>query len=334
MSTRRGLLAAGDIVQLTDPKGRHHTIVLEAGKRFHTHKGALPHDSMIGQPEGSVVSTDKDVDYVVFRPRLGDYVLGMPRGAAIVYPKDAAEIVQRADIGPGHRVVEAGVGSGALTLWLLRALAPGGHLTSIERRSEFADIAQANVHAFFGDSLPAAWDVVVGDFVDVAATLPPHSVDRVVLDMLAPWECVESAWNLLAPGGIFIAYVATVTQLSRVAEALRQAGTFTEPESTETLVRTWHVDGLAVRPDHRMIGHTGFLIWARAYAPGVTPPRSLTKKVKPEYSDDDVEAWTPGAVGLRVETDKKLRQLAKDASSRRQRQRGDGDLTAGPGDSA
>lgn len=324
---------AGDIVQLTDPKNRHHTIVLEPGKRFHTHKGSIAHDDIIGAPFGSVVATDKDVDYVAFPPRLSDYVLGMPRGAAIVYPKDAVEIIQRADIAPGHTVVEAGVGSGALTLWLLRALAPGGHLTSIERRSEFADIASANVHTYFGEETPATWSLEVGDFVEVAARFDQHSVDRVVLDMLAPWECVEASSKILAPGGILIAYVATVTQLSRTAEAIRQATRFTAPESTETLVRTWHVDGLAVRPDHRMIGHTGFLIWARAYAPGVTPPRSLTKKAKPEYSDDDVEAWTPGAVGLRQETDKKLRELSKEAHSRRERTRATGDDLP-PGDTA
>jgi tRNA (adenine57-N1/adenine58-N1)-methyltransferase len=241
----------------------------------------------------------------------------MPRGAAIIYPKDAADIIQRADIGPGHRVVEAGVGSGALTLWLLRALAPDGHLTSIERRQEFADIASANVHTFFGDTTPAKWDLLVGDFVDVTAAMTPHTIDRIVLDMLAPWECVDASAQLLQPGGILIAYVATVTQLSRMAETLRATTRFTAPESTETLVRGWHVDGLAVRPDHRMIGHTGYLIWARAYAPGGTPPRTLTKKAKPDYSDEDVEAWTPGAVGLRQETDKKLRDLTKQARNRK-----------------
>jgi tRNA (adenine57-N1/adenine58-N1)-methyltransferase len=316
VTSRRGVFAPGDIVQLTDPKGRHHTIILETGNRFHTHKGALAHDDLIGLPEGSVVTTAKDVDYVAFRPRLADFVLGMPRGAAIIYPKDAADIIQRADIGPGHRVVEAGVGSGALTLWLLRTLAPDGHLTSIERRQEFADIASANVHTYYGETTPALWDVSVGDFVDVAATMAPHSVDRIVLDMLAPWECVDASLQLLQPGGILIAYVATVTQLSRMAETLRQATHFTTPESTETLVRGWHVDGLAVRPDHRMIGHTGYLIWARTYAPGVTPPRTLAKKAKPDYSDADVEAWTPGAVGLRQETDKKMRDLTKQARNR------------------
>jgi len=319
MSAKTGVFRIGDIVQLTDPKGRHHTIILQPGQRFHTHKGSLAHDDIIGVDDGSVITTDKDVDYVALRPRLADYVLSMPRGAAIIYPKDAAEIIQRADIGPGHRVVEAGVGSGALTLWLLRSLAPDGHLVSVERRQEFADVAEANVHTYYGDDTPAAWSLQVGEFVDVANAMEPHSIDRVVLDMLAPWECIEASIRILRPGGILISYVATVTQLSRVVEALRDTGRFTTPESTETLVRTWHVDGLAVRPDHRMIGHTAFLVWARVFAPHSTPPRALTKKVKPDYSDADIEAWTPGAVGFRVETDKKMRDLAKDAQSRRTR---------------
>ena len=319
MTAKTGPFGVGDIVQLTDPKGRHHTIILESGGRFHTHKGALAHDDIIGRVDGSVITTDKDVDYVALRPRLADYVLGMPRGAAIIYPKDAAEIIQRADIGPGHRVVEAGVGSGALTLWLLRSLAPDGDLVSVERRQEFADVAEANVHTYYGDTTPAPWSLQVGEFVDVADAMEPHSVDRVVLDMLAPWECIDASTRILRPGGIVIAYVATVTQLSRIVEAIRNTGRFTTPESTETLVRTWHVDGLAVRPDHRMIGHTAFLVWARMFAPGSTPPRALTKKVKPDYSDADIEAWTPGAVGFRQETDKKMRDLAKDARSRRTR---------------
>lgn len=319
MTARTGLFGPGDIVQLTDPKSRRHTIILETGQQFHTHKGALSHDDIIGQPEGSVITTEKDVDYLALRPRLADYVLSMPRGAAIIYPKDAADIIQRADIGPGLRVVEAGVGSGALTLWLLRSLAPDGELVSVERRQEFADIAHANVHTYFGPVTPARWDLEVGELVNVANDMDPHSVDRIILDMLAPWDCVEASLRILRPGGILLSYVATVTQLSRLVETLRASGRFTTPESTETVVRTWHLDGLAVRPDHRMIGHTGFLMWARVYAPDTAPPRALTKKAKPDYSDEDVEAWTPGAVGLRQETDKKLRDLTKEARSRQRR---------------
>jgi len=323
VSARTGVFHTGDIVQLTDPKGRHHTIILEPGQRFHTYKGSLAHDDIIGRDDGSVVTTDKDVDYVALRPRLADYVLSMPRGAAIIYPKDAADIIHRADIGPGQRVVEAGVGSGALTLWLLRAMAPDGELISVERREEFAEIADANVHTYYGDTTPAAWSLRLGDFVEVADDIEPQSVDRVVLDMLAPWECIDASMRILRPGGILIAYVATVTQLSRVVEAIRQTGRFTTPESSETLVRTWHIDGLAVRPNHRMIGHTAFLVWARLFAPGSEPPRSLTKKVKPDYLDEDVDLWTPGAVGFREETAKKMRDLSADAKSRRARtQRG------------
>jgi tRNA (adenine57-N1/adenine58-N1)-methyltransferase catalytic subunit len=319
--------APGDIVQLTEPKGRHHTIILEPGKRFHTHKGFLIHDQLIGQPNGSIVTTDKDVDYLALRPRLADFVLSMPRGAAIIYPQDAAEIVYRADIAPGHRVVEAGVGSGALTLWLLRALAPDGQLTSVERRAEFAEVATGNVSTFYPAGTPASWTLEVGDFVDRAAAMPAHSVDRVILDMLAPWECLDEAWRILGPGGILLTYVATVTQLSRVAEALKNHGGFTPAEATESLVRGWHLDGLAVRPDHRMIGHTGFLAWARTLADGHRMPRSLTKKVKPDYHPDDVELWTPGALGLRQETDKKMRDLGKEATKRSRSVSGDSSVS-------
>lgn len=317
MSETRGVFRPGDLVQLTDPKGRHHTIMLEPGQRFHTHKGFLRHEQLIGQPEGCVVATDRDVDYVAFRPRLADYVLSMPRGAQIIYPKDAAEILQRADIGPGHTVLEAGLGSGALSLWLLRALGPSGQLLSVERRSEFAEIARANVESFFRGAPETPWDILEGDFTEVVPDrVPSGSVDRVVLDMLAPWECLEGALNALRPGGIILCYVATVTQLSRVVEALRATNRVMPPESTETLVRGWHLEGLAVRPDHRMIGHTAFLVWARKLADGFTPPRSLTTKAKPEFDEADIEVWTPGALGQRTDSDKKIRERLSDARVR------------------
>ncbi|HWA65889.1 MAG TPA: tRNA (adenine-N1)-methyltransferase [Mycobacteriales bacterium] len=269
---RRGLgpLAAGDLVQLTDPKGRMHTIALTPGKEFHTHRGVIAHDELIGQPEGIVVTSAGGTDYLALRPLLSDYVLSMPRGATIVYPKDAAQIVAMADICPGAHVVEAGAGSGALTCSLLRAVGSAGTVTSYERRDEFADVARSNVERFFGEA-PPTWRLEVGDVVDA----PGEAVaDRVVLDMLAPWEVVEASARLLVPGGVFCAYVATTTQLSATVEGLRTHGGFAEPAPWETLVRGWHVDGLAVRPDHRMIGHTGFLVTARRLAPGVTaPPR-------------------------------------------------------------
>ena len=264
---RRGPLRVGDQVQLTDPKGRMHTITLEAGKQFHTHKGILEHDSLLGGPEGVVV-TIGSASYLALRPLLSDYVLSMPRGAQVVYPKDSGQIVQMADIFPGAHVVEAGVGSGALSMSLLRAVGEGGRLSSYERRAEFAEIAVKNVERQFGGPHPA-WTVTVGD---LATALDETDVDRVVLDMLAPWEVLDAVSRALRPGGVVCCYVATTTQLSVTVEALRAHGTFTEPQSWESMVRGWHVEGLAVRPEHRMVGHTGFLCTSRRLADGVEPP--------------------------------------------------------------
>lgn len=268
---RRGPLRAGDQVQLTDPKGRLHTITLRPGTQFHTHRGILDHDDLIGRPEGITVTVSNNrggATYLALRPLLSDYVLSMPRGAQVVYPKDAGQVVQLADIFPGAHVVEAGVGSGALSMSLLRAVGEDGRLSSYERREDFAAIAQANVERFFGGPHPA-WSVTVGD---LAQSLTETAVDRVVLDMLAPWETVPAVSAALAPGGVLCCYVATTTQLSNTVEAVRSHGTFTEPQAWESLVRGWHVDGLAVRPEHRMIGHTGFLVTSRRLADGVTPP--------------------------------------------------------------
>ena len=266
---RRGEFAAGDQVQLTDPKGRQHRLVLTAGKSFHTHRGALAHDDLIGKPEGSVIVSAGGTAYIALRPLLSDFALSMPRGAAVIYPKDAAQIIGLADIFPGAHVVEAGAGSGALSCWLLRAVGEAGRLVSFERRPEFAEIAAANVAQYFGGQHPA-WSLVVAD-LDPAGL---QDVDRVVLDMLAPWEQAGPAAAMLIPGGLVCCYVATTTQLARTVSALREQGNFAEPAAWETMQRGWHVDGLAVRPEHRMIGHTGFLITARRLADGVTaPPR-------------------------------------------------------------
>jgi len=308
-SERRGPLRNGDRVQLTDAKGRHHTIVLEAGKVFHTHRGSFKHDELIGSPEGSVVRNTAGVEYLALRPLLSDFVMSMPRGAAVVYPKDAGQIVQMADIFPGALVVEAGVGSGALSMSLLRAVGDGGQLISIERREDFADIARGNVAAHFGGEHPA-WTVLIGDFDERVRELEPHSVDRVVLDMLAPWENIEAAASALAPGGVFLAYVATATQLSRLAEDLREHGEFTEPRAWETMLRTWHLEGLAVRPDHRMVGHTGFLLTARRMAPGVEAPLRHRRPAKGAYPVD--EEWTPEDLGERAVSDKKVRKVRRD----------------------
>lgn len=310
-----GPFQAGDRVQLTGPKNKLHTITLEVGGIFHSHKGPIAHDDIIGIPDGSVVRNAAGFEYLALRPLLNDFVMSMPRGAAIIYPKDAAQILAFGDVFPGATVVEAGVGSGALSLWLLRGIGPTGTLSSFERREEFAEIAQANIATFFG-SVPANWSVTLGDLAEaLPAVHEPASVDRVLLDMLAPWECLDAVSLALKPGGVLLCYVATVTQLSRVAEAIRATGWYTTPQSNETLIRGWHVEGLAVRPDHRMIAHTGFLITARRLAPGVELPELKRRPSKSDYSDADVEAWTPGALGDRTSSEKSLRKRIREAKT-------------------
>jgi tRNA (adenine57-N1/adenine58-N1)-methyltransferase len=318
ISTPRGPFEPGDRVQLTDPKGRHHQLVLVAGKSFFTHRGSISHDELIGLEDGSVVTSSGGTPYVALRPLLADFALAMKRGAAVVYPKDAAQIVAMADIFPGARVIEAGAGSGALSCWLLRAVGESGTVTSYERRPDFAAIAQRNVETFYGGP-PANWRLVQGDFGgkdevtpddlgpdhrespgspnDAPESLPlsaehfeqvnypaapgaPERADRVVLDMLAPWDSLDAATRALVPGGVICCYVATTTQLSRVVEALRALGHYDEPSAWESMVRGWHVDGLAVRPEQRMIGHTGFLVTARRLADGVTPPPRRRRPAK------------------------------------------------------
>ncbi|MFG6401330.1 tRNA (adenine-N1)-methyltransferase [Microbacterium sp. P04] len=308
-----GPFRVGDRVQLTGPKGRMHTITLRDGGELHTHNGVLRHETLVGQPDGTVAVNSAGHEYLALRPLLRDFVMSMPRGAAIVYPKDAAQILAQADVFPGAVVVEAGVGSGALSLWLLRAIGPAGRLISFERREEFAEVARANVDTYLG-APPPTWEVVVGDLVEqLPEAVAPGSVDRVILDMLAPWECIDVAADALTPGGVVLCYVATATQLSRVAEYLRATGLFTEPDANETMVRGWHVEGLAVRPDHRMIAHTGFLITARRLAPGAVAPEQKRRASKSSYGDEDVELWTPGAVGDRQITDKNLRKRVREA---------------------
>ncbi|WP_137123006.1 tRNA (adenine-N1)-methyltransferase [Segeticoccus rhizosphaerae] len=307
---RRGPFSEGERVQLTDPKGRLHTITLLPGKEFHTHRGRLAHDALIGAPDGSTVTNTAGIEYLALRPLLSDYVMSMPRGAAVVYPKDAGQIVAMADVFPGARVVEAGVGSGALSMSLLRAVGDHGSVHSFERREDFADIARGNARAFFGADHPA-WQVTVGDLVEsLPGAVGAGTIDRAVLDMLAPWECLEAVADALAPGGVLICYVATATQLSRVAEAIRDHGGYTEPEAWESMVRGWHLEGLAVRPQHRMHGHTGFLISTRRLAPGVTPP---VRKRRPGRGYDVApdEDWGPEDLGERPVSDKKVRRIRR-----------------------
>jgi tRNA (adenine57-N1/adenine58-N1)-methyltransferase catalytic subunit len=263
-----GPFQPGDRVQITDPKGRRHTVVLEPGAQFHTHRGALAHDDLIGLSEGSVVTSSAGTLYLALRPLLADYVMSMPRGAQVIYPKDAAQILIFGDIFPGARVLEAGAGSGALTCSLLQAVGNHGSVTSYEVRPDHAEQAAANVERYFGCAM-GNWQLRVADLDTHPATEP---VDRAVLDMLHPWAALSAVSAALVPGGVLTVYVATTTQLSRSAEAVREAGCYTEPQAWETLQRPWHVVGLAVRPEHRMVGHTAFLLTTRRLADGVVPP--------------------------------------------------------------
>jgi tRNA (adenine57-N1/adenine58-N1)-methyltransferase len=303
------LFKAGDRVQLADTRGRLNTIVLETGKVFHSHRGWFGHDELIGHPEGSVVATSAGRRYVAMRPLLADFVLSMPRGAAVVYPKDAGQIVAMADVYPGARVIEAGLGSGALAMSLLRAVGDQGRLVSVERREDFAAIARANVEGWFGGPHPA-WDVRVGELSGIVQQTAPGDFDRMVLDLLDPWEQVAAAHRALAPGGVLIAYVATTTQLSRLVETVRADGRFAEPEAWEALVRGWHVEGLAVRPEHRMIGHTGFLVRTRRLADGVQAPERRRRPAPGAY-DDQALAWSPEALGERQASDRKIRRVRR-----------------------
>lgn len=285
----RGPLRAGEWVRLVDGKGRKHNFCLEFGKRFFSNKGHIEHDELIGRDEGFTITSSGGGTYLVFRPLLSEFVVSMPRGAAVVYPKDSAQIVALADIFPGAHVVEAGAGSGALTCSLLRAVGPGGRVTSFERREEFAEIARRNVNQFFGQdesgATHPAWTLHVGDLVEMwpSAGAP---CDRIILDMLAPWECIDLAADALRPGGIVCVYVATTTQLSRVVETLRAHGGFTEPAAWESMVRDWHVEGLAVRPAHAMVGHTAFLVTARRMAPGERAPLKKRRPAPGAYGPD------------------------------------------------
>jgi tRNA (adenine57-N1/adenine58-N1)-methyltransferase len=292
-----------------------HTIVLAHGATFHTHKGYFRHDDLIGRPEGWVVTNTEGIEYLAMRPLLSDYVMSMPRGAAVVYPKDSGQIVQMGDIFPGALVVEAGVGSGALTMSLLRAVGDSGRLVSIERREDFAAVARGNVETFFGGPHPA-WQLEIGDFADVVGQVAePGTVDRIVLDMLAPWENIDAAAGALAPGGVFLAYVATATQLSRLAEDLRTDGRWSEPQAWESLVRGWHLEGLSVRPQHRMQAHTGFLLTARRLADGVVAPERKRRPAKGAYPVDGQGApsveWSEDALGERPVSDKKVRKVVR-----------------------
>jgi tRNA (adenine57-N1/adenine58-N1)-methyltransferase catalytic subunit len=252
---------AGDRVLLVDAKRRRHLVTLAEGGAFHSHNGVLEHEAIIGKEEGVTVRTSLGARLVAVRPTLAEYVLKMPRGAQVIYPKDLGPILLLADIFPGARVLESGVGSGALTMTLLRAVGPAGSVVGYELRDDFAARAQRNVTGLLGDDLPLRVEVR-----DVYDGIDDDDFDRVVLDLPEPWRVVKHATNALRPGGILLAYLPTIMQVARLREELAQSP-FGMAQTLEVMHRTWHVDGQSVRPDHRMVAHTGFLTHARLLVP-------------------------------------------------------------------
>ena len=255
-------LTEGDKVLLLDRKQRRYLLTLRSGGEWHSHHGFVPHDDIIGLPEGSNVRTTKGSVVLVVRPTSGDWTVKAPRGAQVVYPKDQAMIVALADICPGATVVEAGAGSGALTSALLRAVGPAGCVISFELRDEHADIAERNVEERFGGR-PANWELRRGDVVEGLASV---ECERVILDLAEPWTVLKVAADALHPGGIVLGYTPSVVQVMRLREAIDADARWGLSQTSETLVRGWHVDGQAVRPDHRMVAHTAFLTTARRLA--------------------------------------------------------------------
>lgn len=249
-------LVEGDLVQLIDGKGRRYQATLTPGKQFHSHSGFIPHDEIIGKPEGSTLKTTRGQPFVVVRPTLSDFVLKMPRGAQVIYPKDLGPILLLADISPGVRVLESGVGSGALSMAMLRA---GADIVGYELREDFAERATGNVERFLGTGVADRYRVELRDCYE---GIDERELDRVVLDLPEPWQVVPHAEKALRPGGILLAYTPSVVQVSQLRQALAESRFFAA-ETVEVLLRGWYVEGQAVRPDHRMVAHTGFLTSAR-----------------------------------------------------------------------
>ncbi len=259
----RAPMQAGERVILRDRKGRRYLITLEDDGEWHSHAGFIRHEDLIGRPEGTAVRTSKNMEITALRPTREDITLKMPRGAQVVYPKDQALIVGFGDIRPGCTVIEAGAGSGALTLALLQAVGPTGRVISFERREDHLDVARENVTTSMGGE-PDNWEV---HHADVADGLPGTDGDRVVLDLLEPWDLIGIVGDALHPGGLLVVYTPTITQVMRLVESLDEDGRFGQTRTFETLLRTWNVDGLSVRPDHRMVAHTAFLTVTRRVLP-------------------------------------------------------------------
>ena len=253
----------GEPCLFIDGKGRRYLTQLRPGAELRSHLGTVPHASVIGLPEGARLTSSTGKEFVAVRPGLADYILKMKRGPQVVYPKDLGAILIEADIAPGSLVVEGGTGSGALTMTLVRAVGPGGRVVSVDRRRDHLELAKRSVEGFFGE-LPPNLELREGMVEDAVRAESP---DRIVLDIPEPWQVVEPARDGLVGGGVFCAYVPTVLQVAETVEALQGSAEFAEIRTVEVLMRTWHVEGRSVRPDHRMVGHTGFITVARKLTP-------------------------------------------------------------------
>jgi tRNA (adenine57-N1/adenine58-N1)-methyltransferase catalytic subunit len=260
----------GERVLLVDAKARRYLLTLVEGATFSTHAGSLPHDALIGQEEGVLLRTTHGARLRAVRPTLSDYILKMPRGAQVVYPKDIGPILVLADVFPGARVLEAGVGSGALSMALLRAVGAGGAVLGYEIREDFAAKARRNVESFLGPGQP--YTVEIRDVYEGIDS--PEPLDRIVLDLPEPWRVVKHAEAALRPGGILLSYLPTVGQMARLRQELAVSA-FGMAETLEVLQRSWHVEGQSVRPDHRMVAHTGFLTAARLLDPDLPGAATL-----------------------------------------------------------
>jgi tRNA (adenine57-N1/adenine58-N1)-methyltransferase catalytic subunit len=255
---------AGEQVLLIDTKKRRYLITLETSKEFHSHSGVVAHDDVIGQPEGTTFRSTRGMHYTVIRPTLSEYVLKMPRGAQVIYPKDLGPILLLADIFPGARVLESGIGSGALSMAMLRA---GADIVGYELRDDFAARAAKNVVGFLGEDVLGRFRVEIRDVYD---GIEERDLDRIVLDLPEPWQVVKHAERALHPGGILVAYTPQITQATQLRETLA-ASAFGMAETVEVLQRGWNIDGQSVRPDHRMVAHTGFLTQARLLGTPLDP---------------------------------------------------------------
>jgi len=268
----------GEQVLLIDQRGRRHLLLLRKGDTFHSDRGWVTHDAIIGQPDGSWVRTSKGTRYLALRPTLAEYVLDMPRGAQVIYPKDLAMVMFWADIFPGARVLEAGMGSGALTLALLRAVGPEGRVVSYEQREDFCRRALANIQTRLGEVTTLTVRIR-----PVEDGLPEEEpVDRAVFDLPEPWRLVDPVANVLRPGGIFLSYVPTIIQAQQTADVLGRDRHWALVETFETLFRPWNIEGQSVRPFHRMVAHTGFITVARRVVPEDAPfqPRITVSEVE------------------------------------------------------